>query len=73
MIVTTKYNPGQRVWLINDCKPRTVSINSVVISIESDGKPKISYMVQLSPFEKFAVGEDVIGATLDELKTKLFG
>ena len=73
MLVETKFKPGQRVWLIDDRKPRTVLINSVVISIESDETTKISYMVQLSPFEKFAVGEDVIGATLDELKTKLFG
>lgn len=73
MTVETKYNPGQRVWLINERKPRAVLIDSVVISIKSDGKPKISYMVQLSPFEKFAVGESVIGATLEELKTKLFG
>lgn len=73
MTVETKYNPGQQVWLINEHKPRKVLINSVVLSIEADRKPKISYMVQSSLFEKFAVGESVIGATLEELKTKLFG
>ena len=71
MTLETKYNPGEEVWVIRNNKPVKLIIKSIKIIANGD-----TYKISYNLTDGYMCGdfnEDVICATKEDLKDKLFG
>lgn len=75
MIIKTKFEPGQEVWVMQDNKPIKLTIKCINISanlnISNQIIYEITYILTNTAFgDKFR--EDEIHATKEDLKNSLF-
>ena len=76
MIIETKFNPGQEVWVIKDNKPINLFIDSINIIAGLDFNKQITYTKIYNLANGHFGGkfeENEIYVTKEDLKNSLFG
>ena len=66
--MTTKYNIGDKVWLISDNQAVRSDITRIIISVESQDKCMVTYSLHYSDVE---IPEDQLFSTKEELLKSL--
>lgn len=75
MIINTKYNPGQEVWIMRDNKPLKLFIHAIRIIAGINNDKKIVYGILYNLANGSEGGdfeENEIYATKEDLKNSIF-
>lgn len=70
MIITTKFNPNQKVWMLKDNKAKECIIQSIEVAIYSDS-PIIEYWVDKVNVDGNRIKEKDLFATKEDLIANL--
>lgn len=71
MIITTKFNPNQKVWMLKDKKAKECIIQSIEIVAYSPEHPVIEYWVDQVNIDGNRVKEKDLFATKEDLIASL--
>lgn len=66
MEIKTKYNVGDKLWTIKDCKAIEFEVGSLLINVNND-KKRISYYPKTDVFSTENYEEDICFSSKEEL------